>query len=268
MIYAKVLLKTVNERRHPVVTFELQFPRIILPEVLTHRTFSRNTASHRAQPFNIVLKQVQENPFIPYYWQKEHKGMQGKEYFTQTEPLINAWLKARDVAVENAVRFSYLKVSKQLSNRILEPFTWVRMIVTTGYLGLQNFFNLRRPRFGIDTEDIRFSTSMAEVHIQILAEEMYKAYNKAKINHSEIHCPIYNDIVSSVEACARISYNKIENSRNNLFEKLLEDRHMSPFEHVLFSSGDDKWYYNMLGYKSLRYKIEKENYDYRQANTI
>ena len=74
-----------------LTTMLLTFPRIILPEVLTHRVFSRNTSSSRAVPFEKMVKQVQENPFVPIKWMKAHKGMQGTQFFGEEESCKDAW---------------------------------------------------------------------------------------------------------------------------------------------------------------------------------
>lgn len=264
MIKSEVILRSESKKGFVVTTFVVEFPRIILPEVLTHRAFSRNTSSSRARPFKNVLEQVVKNPFIPMYWQKSHRGMQGFEYHTgeYEDRLRSKWLKARDAAVKSAVELNGLNVSKQVVNRLLEPFVLCRMIVTTEEEGLENFFHLRRPKYANKKDekegDIRRSVAMAEPHIQVLAESMYISVRHSNILRSDIHIPFYDDITQSVEACARVSYNTIKSSKNNLFEQLLKDKHMSPFEHVLFSSNDKERYYNMQGWKSLRYRIEQE----------
>jgi thymidylate synthase ThyX len=82
MIQAKIVADSLNPQGDRLTTFIVTFPRIILAEFNTHRMFSRNSASSRAIPFDKMVKSVQENPFIPIVWQKDHKGMQGKEYLT------------------------------------------------------------------------------------------------------------------------------------------------------------------------------------------
>jgi hypothetical protein len=72
-----------------LTTFKVTYPRIIHAEMCRHRMLSRNTASSRAIPFEKMVKDVQENPFIPIAWQKAHKGMQGSEYFTDADELYN-----------------------------------------------------------------------------------------------------------------------------------------------------------------------------------
>lgn len=264
MVKSEVILRTKNKKGFIATTFVVEFPRIILPEVLTHRAWSRNTSSSRAVPFKKVLEQVINNPFVPVYWQKSHTGMQGNEYFTgeYEARLKKMWIKYRSECINTAIKLNALNVSKQIVNRILEPFVLCKMIITTGEEGLINFFNLRCPIYECKKDqkklDITKSKSMAEVHMQLLAQSMYLSVNNSNIVRSDTHIPFYDDIKESVEACARVSYNKIESSKNNLFQLLLNQRHMSPFEHVLFSTDDKERYYNMQGWKSLRYRIEQE----------
>jgi len=151
MITAKIIADSLSPQGNRLTTFVLTFPRIVLAELNTHRMFSRNSASSRAILFEKMVKSVNENPFIPVAWQKEHKGMQGKEYNTdekEIEFLESQWLKARDYAVEQCTVFKqHSDVTKQLVNRLLEPFMWHTVIVTTSEEGLENFFKQRCPLY-------------------------------------------------------------------------------------------------------------------------
>lgn len=266
MIKSEVVLKSRSSKNFIAVTFVVEFPRIILPEVLTHRQFSRNTSSSRAIKFDTMVQNVIDNPFVPYEFPKHHKGMQGFEYYTEDadiKQLQSVWLEGRDKAVEVARKLDAMNVSKQLCNRIIEPYTWTKMIITTSLEGLENFFELRCSKYEperniFNKTDIRNSRAMAELHMQLLADSMRRSYSNAVAIDDDRHFPFYPDIFQCVEACARVSYNKIIAGRNNLFNTLLTNKHMSPFEHCLVSTKDDKWYYNMQGWKSLRYEIEKE----------
>ena len=126
MYKAEILADSLSPQGDRLTTMKITFPRIVLAEAKTHRiisglgeeveisqslglndefNFSRNSASSRAIPFNKMVKMVEENPFIPIAWQKDHKGMQGTEYFTDNENIegCNAeWLKARDYAINQA----------------------------------------------------------------------------------------------------------------------------------------------------------------------
>lgn len=256
MINAEIIAHSKNYRGDELVSFILTFPRIILPEVLTHRMFSRNTSSSRAIPFEKMIEVVKNNPFIPVAFQKKHKGMQGYEYFglenfnenrpsdwhefdcdeedvSYDEAIRTEWKLYRDEAVENAIRLNSLGVTKQLCNRLLEPFMWCTMLVTTSTEGLFNFFDLRCPKFEYyencdkdgkesrvyysrkqlmkstvsgnpystdmktDLDWLKVSKSTAEIHIQLLAEKMYDAYIESEpknILPGEWHIPFIKQI--------------------------------------------------------------------------
>lgn len=206
-INAKIVADSKSPQGHRITTFLLTYPRMIHSELMTHRLFSRNSASSRAIPFEKMATKVEEDPFIPLAWQRNHKGMQGNEYETEWIDIKNCeaqWLQARNDAVKNA-RFLNMDrdITKQLCNRLLEPFMWHTVLVTaTEY---DNFFNLRCPQYqntkylGDDaplfkskkdylnhyeeelTVDLitwlKRNKSQAEIHIQALAEKMWDAYN-------------------------------------------------------------------------------------------
>ena len=146
-IDATVVADSVNPFGNRLITMVVTMPRMILAEFNTHRVFSRNSASSRAIPFNKMVERVKEHPFIPIAWQKDHKGMQGTEYFTDERAIDfnrNTWLTARDNAVYEAVRLSdRAEVTKQICNRLLEPFMWHTVIVSA--TEWENFFKLRCP---------------------------------------------------------------------------------------------------------------------------
>lgn len=254
-IEAKIIADSRNEFGNRITSFILTFPRFILAELNTHRMFSRNSASSRAIPFEKMVKMVEKDPFIPIAWQKDHFGMQGTEYFKgtceqeflsidrcfgyasykdkpSTALLKDEWLEARDCAVAQAKSLSKLGVTKQLCNRLLEPFLWHTALVTaTEY---DNFFELRCPKYEIhsnltlkeqsnpvrvdtfkskkdllnewkipkemtELDWIKMSKSGAEIHIQALAEAMWDAMNEStpkQLESGEWHIPFGENIDS------------------------------------------------------------------------
>jgi thymidylate synthase ThyX len=254
-----------------LTTFVITFPRIVLAEFNTHRMFSRNSASSRAIPFKKMVESVETNPFIPIAFQKDHSGMQGNQYFSGwREKVVRlGWITASKAAVFAAKKLSKLGLTKQLCNRLLEPFMYHTVIVTASEW--QNFFALRHHE-------------AAEIHIAKLAEEMLKVYNESTpkvLEAGEWHIPfgdkfdkvqlytlieadhgIYDPILSYEELhggisgshkaliqkyslkiatamCARISYTvvgeegKAPNYENDikLHDRLKDSGHFSPFEH-------------------------------------
>lgn len=254
MIQAQILADSINPQGDRITTMKITFPRIVLAEFNTHRILSRNSASSRAIPFKKILEMVRENPFIPIAWQKDHRGMQGKKYFTQPNEidiLRQKWLKARDKMIESAldlaagifsldevfefdvngellVKQDTVGVTKQIVNRLLEPFMWHTVIVTA--TEWKNFFKLRCPQYWVgnpmwepkksrkevaqqmkeegfvsdspmDTWDdlhwLKMNTGEAEIHISLLAEKMYDALNKStpkQIQPREWHIPFGDNL--------------------------------------------------------------------------
>jgi hypothetical protein len=165
MYNCEILADSLSPQGNRLTTMKITFPRIVHSEMMTHRMFSRNSASSRAIPFNKTVQMVEENPFTPIAWQKDHKGMQGSEYFTDEindiPALKIAWLCAKENTISTA---KYLNncfenpdgstegLTKQLCNRLLEPFMWHTVIVTA--TEFSNFFKLRCPEYTIDLDDL------------------------------------------------------------------------------------------------------------------
>lgn len=157
-IKAEIIADSVCPFGHRITTYVLTFPRFILAELNTHRVFSKNSASSRAIPFEKMVNMVLEDPFIPIAWQKDHKGMQGTEYLdldqlitaeghTMYQATVEEWLSARDEAVTRATYLNESGVTKQLCNRLLEPFMWHTVILTA--TEFDNFFELRCPQYEV-----------------------------------------------------------------------------------------------------------------------
>lgn len=233
MIQAKIIADSLSLQGERLTTFVVTFPRMILAEFNTHRLFSRNSASSRAIPFEKMVKSVEENPFIPIAWQKHHKGMQGSEYINDEYEIESCklnWLQAKHSAIFHATELDRIGITKQLCNRLLEPFMWHTVIITSGKEGLENFFNLRCPEYtfnGIDLSGtfkskkdvlstskkgsisenlllnytdldwLKINKGQSEIHIQALAELMYDAYNESKpkeLKAEEWHIPFGENI--------------------------------------------------------------------------
>lgn len=233
MIKAEVLAYSQSPRGERIATVIATFPRYILAELNTHRMFSRNSASSRAIPFNKMLKSVWENPFIPIAFQKDHSGMQGSVYFTnkfQIFLLRNLWLFARNLAIVFSWLLSKVGLTKQLCNRLLEPFMWHTAIITA--TEWENFFHLRCPQYSLfyeqipmgfrskkdfltfvksvgaqefksqydnlsDLEWLSINKGQAEIHIMALAESIWDALKEStpkKLKEGEWHIPFGDDI--------------------------------------------------------------------------
>lgn len=156
VIKAEIVAHSINEQGDELISVMATFPRFILAEVNTHRMLSKNTSSSRAIPFNKMVDTIKNDPFIPIAWQKEHKGMQGTEYVENKDMIkwnIEMWETARDNAIKFATELTECGVTKQLCNRLLEPFMWTTMLITGPESGWENFFNLRCPSYTFHTDE-------------------------------------------------------------------------------------------------------------------
>ncbi len=230
-ISAKIITDSISQKGNRITTMELIFPRFILAELNTHRMFSKNSASSRAIPFDKMMKEVQENPFIPIAWQKNHKGMQGIEYLTEGDSAnaISLWLSALDDALTRAQQLNRIEVTKQLCNRLLEPFMWHKVLLTA--TDFENFFNLRCPQYHspvdthfrhrskkdciaahsnpenlelmsnfIEVDWLKMNEGQAEIHMMALAESMWDALNEStpkELEEGDWHIP-YGDKIDYI----------------------------------------------------------------------
>lgn len=223
-IKAEIVAHSINEQGDELISVLATFPRIILAEVNTHRMLSKNTSSSRAIPFKKMVETIGADPFIPIAWQRGHSGMQGSEYLTAPIDIAFAhdlWLEARDRAVRSAMALSKEGtdkipfVTKQLANRLLEPFMWTTMLITGPKSGWDNFFKLRCPVYyiegcdyvtwkdtGLDAntsilEKLKVNKGQAEIHMMALAECIYDAYSESTpkvLKPGEWHIPFEDKI--------------------------------------------------------------------------
>lgn len=270
MITAKIIKDSISPVGKRITTFELEYPRFIHSELLTHRVFSRNSASSRAIPIETMIQMVIDNPAIPMWWGKNQAGMQAKEELcdniqqytslddegmitpevflvTEKEKAKRLWLNARNNAITNARLFVQLGLHKQITNRILEPWTHIKVVVTS--TEWDNWYNLR------DHED-------AQPEIHRLAEIMLDLHNNSiplLLNYEEWHLPYVEDEVQygsfnnslpigkgkiyledakklSVSLCAQVSYRRFDDSLDKaikIYDRLISSKpaHASPTEH-------------------------------------
>jgi thymidylate synthase ThyX len=271
---ARIILDSKNLHNNVrITTFELTYPRIIHGEFMTHRVFSRNAASSRAIPVNKMLEQVKNDPFIPIYWGKNQPGMKARQEIApkNQEEAREIWLEARDAAVNAAEKLIELEVHKQTANRLLEPFSWITVLLTTTELA--NFFKLR------DHQDAQPEfKKIAKMTRDIYMNNLYPEQRQDKELEcltSRWHLPLvdgydYNELVAAgypekdivkicIGRCARVSYLTHEGIRDpqkdiELFDSLYKEYHDSPLEHAALAkeSLNTDFFANFRGWQSYR----------------
>ena len=233
---AKVILDSINPHNGiRLITSELTYPRFIHAEFMTHRMFSRNAASSRAIPTKKMIKMVLDNPAMPVYWGENKKGMSADFETVFAGSCEQIWLSARDYAVKHVEDLRRMKLHKQITNRIMEPWKWITVICSATQFS--NFFALR------DHED-------AQPEIAHLARLWKTVQDESTPVEREWHIPYIQDDEQNLDLalrrklgtarCARVSYLTHDGVRSldkdeTLYERLLtggSSGHWSPFEHV------------------------------------
>lgn len=236
-IEAKVIKDSIAKDCSRITSVQLRYPRFIHAELMTHRVFSRNSASSRAIPIEKLIDEAVNDPAYPTFFGKNQKGMQAWEEVDDKNKALKLWLFARDDAVINARILASAGLHKQIVNRVLEPFVHINVLVTA--TDFSNFFELR------DHKD-------AQPEIQELAKEIKKALETSTPNmleYDEWHLPYIGDVTNyasldeakkvSAARCASVSYKTVDGKEMTvekaleIYSKLVGSHpfHASPFEH-------------------------------------
>lgn len=272
-IYAKVIADSVSAvgKGKRITTLELQYQRFIHGELMTHRVFSRNAMSSRAVPVAKMIQQVRENPATPVHWGKNQPGMQAGEQLEglHLDTAKSQWSEAAWQAANLAEEMLAIGLHKQVANRILEPFQWMRTLVTA--TEWDNFFELR-------------CHPDAQPEFQALACMIRDAMNNStpKLRHTDPvyegawHLPYVSDREREVyradllrklstARCARVSYLTHDGQTPDidkdleLYERLVGSAplHASPAEHQAYPFEDaSRRCRNFVGWSQHRAQLD------------
>lgn len=248
---ARVLAHSINPRGESIITLEVTMHRFVLAEFNTHRVFSRNSESSRAVPLSAKLDEVATNVAFPVVWPGKAKTMQGGAPLHPDE-CRQVWQEAAEAMVTCAKRLDALGLHKSYTNRLLEPFTWHTLIVTS--TEWDNFFTQR-------------CDAAAQPEMRLAAEAMQEAIQTSSgqcLEWGDWHLPLYfpekdAEAIQAILAreqrpgnfrelsvardisagrCARVSYRRHDGSVDAIADYELACRlkhssppHYSPFEH-------------------------------------
>uniref|UniRef100_A0AAU8GF98 Thymidylate synthase n=1 Tax=Salmonella phage vB_SEnST11_KE23 TaxID=3161174 RepID=A0AAU8GF98_9CAUD len=259
-VVARVVADSISPQGRRITTFELEYPRIIHSELMTHRLFSRNAMSSRAIPIKKMIEQVQTDPAMPVKFGKNQPGMQDAgEHDAQLGDGYSAedwWKLAGLSAARFAAEFADAGYHKQIANRLLEPFQRMKTVLTA--TDFENFWWLR-----VDKD--------ADPTIYALAEAMKKEFDESVpeyLKPGQWHTPYVDHLYTvgeqasedtfdycvldennkpviltvdeakaiSASCCAQVSYRVLNNTKEkalDIYGKLLSGNkvHASPFEH-------------------------------------
>lgn len=147
-IKATVLAYSISKAGKKFITWEIEYPRLVLAELNTHKMLSKNSFSSRAVPFLKMLEQLNGRPVR---FGANQAGMQdkGEDYDAKVmgswgeAPVApeEAWEDAKQLAIGMARNFSTAGYHKQVYNRLLEPWQMMKTVISG--TELDNFFWLR-----------------------------------------------------------------------------------------------------------------------------
>lgn len=247
-----------------LMTSQLTYPRFIHAEFMTHREFSRNASSSRAIPVKKMIEQVRNNPAMPVHWGANQPGMQADNQLTpqQIQMAKISWLHAAKNAADEAENMADLGLHKQVANRLLEPFQWMHVIVTTS--SHTNFDGLRRhedaqPEIKHLAEIWAYAREQStpimraegDWHLPYIQPEdhelAFKYLKKGRILRSEPSAEDVHFLLAAVSAarCARVSYLTHDGNKPtieqdvDLYNRLAgaQPIHASPLEHQAIADG-------------------------------
>jgi hypothetical protein len=243
---ARVLNKSVSPQGIEIVSFELEYARLIHSELLTHKMLSRNAASSRAIPIAKSIESVRNSPAMPVEWGKNKPGMQADGEIDDPESAKWMWIQAAKQAADRAEQMAAMGLHKQVVNRILEPFVFMKTVLTA--TEFNNFYWLR------DHEDAdptihELARCMYEASEKITATELlpgewHFAYvdTDTGFDHATYHIDgeeLDLETAKKIDAacCAQVSFRKLDTTIEkalSIYDRLAGSVpvHASPFEHA------------------------------------
>jgi hypothetical protein len=266
----QILADSKNDSTRATTILFQEFPYCLLQEINTHRTlnrlqvqdifsnFSRNSASTRA--IKNLTERVTHDPFIPQ-WEREKKGMSGVQDFSddEIEYFDREWISDCKTIAGMVEKYQGLGIHKSKVNRLLAPFLVVPTVITATDFYWDNFFNLR-------------CDSSADSDFSKIARQAKRVYDKSEPFYTAkgwLHLPLGTnkqwteitlEIQEIVTRLAKLSFDAMMDELTDeyikkFFNRLVNDKHWSPLEHILLSA-DDADYRNTRGWMSLRMLVE------------
>jgi hypothetical protein len=263
-VSARVIADSISRAGARLTTMEVRLHRFVLPEFNTHRVFSRNVASSRATPVALSLNRAMHDPALPVSWGLEQAGMQGADGISAEEIKYakELWLACRDTAVYHGRLLAKHHIHKSLVNRLLEPFLFVSLVVSSTEWG--GFYEQR-------------CSALAQPEMRLAAERMRQAQKSSEpvlLDYDSWHMPYIDQAALeefaeeparlreiSVARCARVSYRTFDGNVDYeadmaLYRRLItaQPPHASPLEHVATPCRGSSLG-NFIGWRQLRHSV-------------
>lgn len=254
---AKVIAQSISPYGTKITTMHFREWRPIHSELMTHKMLGKSAGSSRARPSKAIIEQVRNEPMMPVEWGKNEPGMKARTLLSaeDTEHAKFVWKNAATQAGILAEYLEKIGAHKQIVNRLLEPFTYIDVLVTG--TEWNNFFYLRdhedadpsmrdlavKAKKAMD-EAVPTVLQPGEWHLPFIVPEDWDwAREYAEANYMFAGGDSYAktvDILRKISAarCARVSYKLFDGTTDHmkdlkLFEDLIVSQpvHASPSEH-------------------------------------
>lgn len=220
-----------------VTTFVLRYPTPLLYKLNTVKSLSRNTSSFRAIPTTKLIEYIKGDTFVPF------------------DEDVTKWLELRDYVINQVLLIlGNVNVHKETINRLLTPFSYSSVLATMTYDGFKDFLS-----------------QVNDPNLKPLQEKMFLLLETNipnELNPDYYHIPfdtykgtLEERFVNSVAISARISYRTNEIGKTyaenlELYNRLLNMKHMSPFEHIVQYASDEGYESNLKGVRQYRKIVE------------
>ena len=266
-VSATVVAHSISQEGKEMITFEIEYPRIILAELNTHRQLSKNSSSSRAIPVKKVNQMISEAPAMPVRFGQHQAGMQDQGVDYEEDIYFNGdYLSAQDFweeSAKDAIYFSTVYAehgyAKQICNRLTEPFQRMKTVISG--TEWENFFWLRcdadaDPTIEALATTIRQAKEQSTPELLLPGEWhtpyvdhfydnageegddsfVFGGYCVEDENGEVVVLTKEEAIAISASCCAQVSYRVLNNSKEkalDIYGKLLTGNkiHASPFEH-------------------------------------
>lgn len=263
-----ILASTNTSTNITLWTFKLSMPKSYLAQLNTHRLLSRNASSSRAVPISTMIDKIKSDTVIPMEWVKNKKGMSGDTVISPAAQQLASekWLTSLEKQIDTVRQLEAIGLHKQYANRLLEPYMNAEVLVSATQW--QNFLTLR-------------ADHATQPELQSIAQQIQAIMNSSKprlLNSGEWHLPFITSIEQdlplltkqqiSVARCARVSYylkdtcELSDTSKDiQLYTRLKDSGHMSPFEHIATPYPQKHMCGNFLSWVQLRHSFFDNNND-------
>lgn len=255
-VSAKIITDSIGEFSPRLTTLELEYPRFIHAEVMTHRVFSRNASSSRAIPTKRMHRNILDNPALPASFRMNEPGMQGYTEAPERvrEEALRLIAAHRDMSIATAEALDALGLHKQNINRYTEAHQHIKVVLTSSQW---DNFDWLRIHHAADPTMCALAEAIyqarqdctpqllqpGEFHLSYITPDDHtrveQMENKGDRTTAGLLCRI------SAARCARVSYNNFDGKPTSiaddlaLYAKLVEREtdgstdpiHASPTEH-------------------------------------